>query len=76
MGHLTTFTEKFLHDRLEAYHAYLYQRVQGDYLLIPYQGIPINRFCVIWDLRCLGKNLFSPVGFLPVIDRSGLPGIL
>jgi CubicO group peptidase (beta-lactamase class C family) len=54
--------------RLEAYHAYPYQRVQGDYLLIPYKGIPINRFCVIWDLRCLGKNLFSPVGFLPVPD--------
>jgi len=53
---------------LEAYHAYPYQRVQGEYMLIPFQGIPFNRFCKTWDLRCVGKNLFSPGGYLPVPD--------
>jgi CubicO group peptidase (beta-lactamase class C family) len=53
---------------LEAYHAYPYQRVHGEYLLIPFRGIPFNRFCETWDIRCVGKNLFSPGGYLPVPD--------
>jgi CubicO group peptidase (beta-lactamase class C family) len=53
---------------LEPYHAYPYQRVQGDYFLIPFRGIPFHRFCKIWDLGCVGKNLFSPGGYLPVPD--------
>jgi len=54
---------------LEPYHAYPYQRIQGEYILIPYRGIPFNRFCAIWDLRCVGKNIFSPGGYLPVPDN-------
>ena len=53
---------------LEPYHAYPYQRIQGEYILIPLQGIPFHRFCEIWDLECVGKNLFSPGGYLPVPD--------
>jgi CubicO group peptidase (beta-lactamase class C family) len=53
---------------LEIYHAYPYQRVQGEYILIPYRGIPFHRFCATWDLGCVGKNLFSPGGYLPVPD--------
>jgi CubicO group peptidase (beta-lactamase class C family) len=53
---------------LEAYHAYPYQRIQGKYLHIPYQGIPFHRFCMNWDLNCIGKNLFTPGGHLPVPD--------
>jgi CubicO group peptidase (beta-lactamase class C family) len=53
---------------LEPYHAYPYQRVQGEYFLIPFRGIPFYRFCTINDFRCVGKNLFSPGGFLPVPD--------
>lgn len=56
---------------LETYHAYPYQRVQGEYILIPSQGIPFHRFCAIWNLGCVGKNLFSPGGYLPVPDGIG-----
>jgi CubicO group peptidase (beta-lactamase class C family) len=55
-------------DGLESYHAYPYQRVQGEYMLIPYRGIPFHRLCSTWDLGCIGKNIFSPVGYLPVPD--------
>jgi CubicO group peptidase (beta-lactamase class C family) len=51
---------------LEAYHAYPYQRIQGEYIRIPLRGIPFHRYCAIWDLGCVGKNLFSPGGYLPV----------
>jgi CubicO group peptidase (beta-lactamase class C family) len=53
---------------LEPYHAYPYMRIQGEYLLIPFRGIPFHRFCEAWDLGCVGKNLFSPGGYLPVPD--------
>jgi CubicO group peptidase (beta-lactamase class C family) len=53
---------------LEPYHAYPYQRIQGEYILIPFQGIPFNRFCEALDLRCVGKNIFSPGGYIPVPD--------
>jgi CubicO group peptidase (beta-lactamase class C family) len=53
---------------LEPYHAYPYQRIQGEYIVIPFQGIPFYRFCETRDLRCVGKNLFSPGGYLPVPD--------
>ena len=51
---------------LEPYHAYPYQRIQGEYIRIPFRGIPFYRFCGTWDLRCAGKNLFTPGGYLPV----------
>ena len=54
---------------LESYHAYPYQRIQGEYILIPFRGIPFYRFCKTWDLQCVGKNLFSPGGYLPVPDN-------
>jgi CubicO group peptidase (beta-lactamase class C family) len=53
---------------LEPYHAYPYQRIQGEYIQIPFRGIPFYRFCETWDFRCVGKNLFSPGGYLPVPD--------
>ena len=53
---------------LEAYHALPYQRIQGEYILIPFRGIPFHRLCETWDLGCVGKNLFSPGGYLPVPD--------
>jgi CubicO group peptidase (beta-lactamase class C family) len=53
---------------LEPYHAYPYQRIQGEYILIPFRGIPFHRLCEAWDLGCAGKNLFSPGGYLPVPD--------
>jgi CubicO group peptidase (beta-lactamase class C family) len=51
---------------LEPYHAYPYQRIQGDYISIPLRGNYIKRFCSIWDLGCIWKNLFNPGGYLPV----------
>lgn len=53
---------------LEASHAYPYQRIQGEYILIPFRGIPFNRFCEITDLGCVTKNLSSPGGYFPVPD--------
>lgn len=51
---------------LETYHAYPYQRIQGDYIHIPLRGIPFYRFCAIWEINCVARNLFSPGGYLPV----------
>jgi len=53
---------------VEPYHAYPYQRIQGDYIPIPFRGNYIHRLCTIWDFECIWKNLFSPGGYLPVPD--------
>jgi CubicO group peptidase (beta-lactamase class C family) len=54
---------------LEPYHAYPYQRVQGEYMLIPFRGIPFHRLCGTLNLECVGKNLFSPGGYIPVPEN-------
>jgi CubicO group peptidase (beta-lactamase class C family) len=51
---------------LEAYHAYPYQWIQGDYIRIPFRGVYLHRLCTIYDLQCMVKNIFSPGGYLPV----------
>jgi CubicO group peptidase (beta-lactamase class C family) len=51
---------------LEAYHTYPYQRIQGEYIKIPYEGNYINRFCSFNDPGCISKNISSKGGFLPI----------
>jgi CubicO group peptidase (beta-lactamase class C family) len=53
---------------LEAYHTYPYQRIQGEFIKIPYRGNYIQRFCSLNDLECISKNISSKGGFLPRPD--------
>lgn len=53
---------------LEAFHAHPYQRVQGDYVYVPYRDIPVQRFCPTNNVACLVKNRTSPGGYLLMPD--------
>ena len=48
---------------LESFHTLPYQRIQGEFLKIAYQGNYLGRFCSFWDPGCVWKNLVSPIGY-------------
>jgi CubicO group peptidase (beta-lactamase class C family) len=61
-------------EKLAPYAALPYQRIQGDYIFIPFQGITVSRLCSPLQINCYLKNLTNPGGYFPV--PKGLDGYL
>jgi CubicO group peptidase (beta-lactamase class C family) len=43
-----------------------YERIEGSYLMVSFRDIPFYRFCKPYQLICLVRNLFSPIGQVPL----------
>jgi CubicO group peptidase (beta-lactamase class C family) len=51
--------------KLTPYHALPYQRIQGEYVFLPFQDIPVLKLCKSTQFGCIVKNLTNPGGYLP-----------
>jgi CubicO group peptidase (beta-lactamase class C family) len=54
--------------KLAPYAALPYQRIQGDYIFIPFLGITASRLCSPSQVSCYVKNLTNAGGYFPVPD--------
>jgi CubicO group peptidase (beta-lactamase class C family) len=53
-------------EKLAPYVALPYQRIQGDFIFIPFQGIAVSRLCSPLHIGCFFKNMTNPGGYFPV----------